>query len=53
MVRSKFLQRRRRHDQDRILDTGRHVLAKTSLLNRRKRALVPLGAHVFKDGTRK
>jgi hypothetical protein len=39
-------------DQDRILDTGRHVLAKTSLTNKGKRAQVPLGAHVFKDGTR-
>jgi hypothetical protein len=35
-------------DQDRILDTGRHVIVKTSLTNRGKLAQVPLGAHDFK-----
>jgi hypothetical protein len=40
-------------DQDRILDTGRHVLTKTSLTNKGKRAQVPLGTYEFKDSGRK
>lgn len=39
-------------DHDRILDTGRHVLVKTSLTNRGKRAHVPLGAQMFKEAGR-
>ena len=35
-------------DQDRILDAGRHVLTKTSLTNKAKRAHVPLGTYTFK-----
>ena len=35
-------------DQDRILDASRHVLTKTSLTNRAKRAHVPLGTYTFK-----
>ena len=40
-------------EQDRILDTGRHVIVKTSLTNRGKLAQVPLGAHDFKGAGRK
>jgi hypothetical protein len=40
-------------EQDRILDTGRHVIVKTSLTNRGKLAQVPLGAHDFKATGRK
>jgi len=39
-------------DQDRILDTGRHVLVKTPLTKKGRRAEVPLGALIFKDGAR-
>jgi len=34
-------------DHDRILDTGRHVIVKTALTNKGKRAQVPLGMHDF------
>ena len=39
-------------DQDRILDTGRHVLVKTPLTKKGRLAQVSLGAHIFKDGAR-